>query len=227
VTDASSIASAIAAVVGAVVTVAAFVVQRRRQVSEAERGSTPLPAIADGQTANGVGEEPAQPIQTSHDSPETASRQWSWSRKAALSLLSGVIAGLIVLLIGSALSHSPTAHLTFPNNGTAVSETGGFNAKGTSSHLGNDTIWLTDYDGGYTVDSEATVNGHGGWTAPDSPLGDPGQALPFPLTARVILANTRCAAKLQKVMNTNADYLTALPGGCAVVGAVNVNVTTR
>jgi hypothetical protein len=93
------------------------------------------------------------------------------------------------------------------------------------SQLGNN-VWLTDYDGGYTVDNEATVNGDGTWSASDSDLGDPGEALPFYLTVRVILADSQCAATLQATYNTNNDYLTSLPGGCTVVGGVTVRVMT-
>ncbi|MGO9164348.1 MAG: hypothetical protein ACLP7J_27270, partial [Streptosporangiaceae bacterium] len=52
------------------------------------------------------------------------------------------------------------------------------------------------------------------------------QALPFPMALRVILADAGCAAKLQQTMNSNGDYLNALPGGCTVAAAVRVEVTT-
>jgi len=120
----------------------------------------------------------------------------------------------------------PTVRLIYPSKGTSVPQANGFVAKGTVSQLGNDTIWLTDYDGGYTVDNEATVNGDGTWSASDSDLGDPGEALPFSLTVRVILGDAQCAATLQATENTNSDYLTSLPGGCTVVGGVTVRVTT-
>ena len=121
----------------------------------------------------------------------------------------------------------PTVRLTVPSAGTAVPQAKGFTAEGTVSGLGNDTLWLTDYDGGYTVDNEATVNLDGTWSASDSDLGSSSEALPFSLTVRVILADTQCAATLQATSNTNSDYLTGLPGGCTVVGEVTVRVTTR
>lgn len=121
---------------------------------------------------------------------------------------------------------NPTVRLISPSKGTAVPRAKGFVTKGTVTGLGNDTIWLTDYDGGYTVDNEATVNGDGAWIAPDSDLGDSGEALPFDLALRVILADSQCAARLQATYNTDSDYLTALPGGCTVVGGVTVRVTT-
>jgi hypothetical protein len=120
----------------------------------------------------------------------------------------------------------PIVRLIFPSNGTPVPQARGFVAQGTVSQLGNDTIWLTDYDGGYTVDNEATVNGDGAWSASDTDLGNSGESLPFYLTIRVILADSRCAATLQATSNTDSDYLTSLPGGCVVVGGVTVRVTT-
>jgi hypothetical protein len=120
----------------------------------------------------------------------------------------------------------PTVRLSYPTKGASVPQAKGFVAKGIVSQLGNDSLWLTDYDGGYTVDNEATVNGDGTWSASDSDLGNPGEALPFYLTVRVILADPQCAATLQATYNTNSDYLTNLPGGCTVVGGVTVHVTT-
>jgi hypothetical protein len=186
-------------------------------------------------------------------------------KRAAMSLVPGIIAGVIVYAIAYAISvggpsksapiagssvrqsitptqsNSPTASAAAsamaPTNGpvvhflsvvpeTAISESNGFTVKGSYSGLGNDTIWLTDYDGGYTVDNEATLATNGTWTVSDSPpLGNQGQALPFPLTVRVILADTHCAAALQATYNTNGDYLTTLPGGCIVADALTVSVT--
>jgi hypothetical protein len=120
----------------------------------------------------------------------------------------------------------PIVRLTAPSAGASVPEAKGFTARGTVSGLGDYTLWLTDYDGGYTVDTEATVSGNGTWTAADSDLGSPGEVLPFNRTVRLIRADTSCAATLQATSNTNNDYLTSLPGGCAVVAQVTVRVTT-
>ena len=117
--------------------------------------------------------------------------------------------------------------LTSPTPGTAVSRTRTFGVTGKTSHLGNETIWVTDYDGGYAVDDEATVYDDGEWKASDSNVGDPGRALPFRWTLRVILADAGCAARLQKTMESNGDYLNALPGGCTVAGSVTVKVATH
>ena len=120
---------------------------------------------------------------------------------------------------------TPNVRLVAPTSGTEVSQAKGFTAEGTVSGLGNDTIWLTDYNHGYTVDDEAIVNSNGTWSASDSDLGKPGEVLPFSLAVRVILADTQCAATLQATSSTNSDYLTSLPGGCTVVGEVIVRVT--
>jgi hypothetical protein len=124
------------------------------------------------------------------------------------------------------VASGPVVQLIAPTGGTAVPQSKGFVARGTARGLGNDTIWLTDYDGGYTVDNEAAVNGNGAWSVSDSDLGNSDQSLPFNLTARIILADSHCADRLQATYNTNNDYLITLPGGCAVVGSVKVRVTT-
>jgi hypothetical protein len=156
--------------------------------------------------------------------------RWLTPKRIAFPPLSGIAAGLIVLLVAAWLTGNkpPSVHVKSPRHGTAVSQQSGFQASGTSSDLGNDTIWLADYDGsGYYVDSEATIKDGGSWTASDSQLGNPGQTLPFPLTARVIVADTQCADALQTVMHGSQDYLTSLPGGCDIAGAITVEVTTR
>jgi hypothetical protein len=125
-------------------------------------------------------------------------------------------------------SANPSIQIVAPRHGVAVSQRNGFHTKGTYRDLGNDTLWLADFDGvGYTIDSPATLETNGSWTASDSDLGNPGQALPFLLTARVIVADARCATSLQAALNSSQDNLTFLPGGCEVVGAVMVDVTRR
>jgi hypothetical protein len=120
----------------------------------------------------------------------------------------------------------PIVHLTAPSGGASVPEAKGFTAGGTVSGLGDYTLWLTDFDGGYTVDTEATVNANGTWTAGDSDLGNPGEAPPFSRTVRLIRADTNCAATLYATSQTTNDYLNNLPGGCTVVAQVTVRVTT-
>jgi hypothetical protein len=96
--------------------------------------------------------------------------RWLTPKRIAFPLLSGIAAGLIVLLVGASLTGNkyPSVHISSPRYGTAVSQEIGFQAGGTSSDLGNDTIWLADYDGsGYFIDSEATTKAGGSWTAPD------------------------------------------------------------
>ena len=156
----------------------------------------------------------------------TSGTAYAWLRRATLPLSFGIVAGLIVLLIASLWSPGPIVSLTSPASGAEVSRTEVFNVEGTASHLGDHTIWLTDYDGGYSVDDEATVKTNGTWIASDSQVGNPDQTLPFPLIVRVILADTQCATKLQEAMASNEDYLTELPGGCTVAGDVTVRVTT-
>jgi hypothetical protein len=169
--------------------------------------------------------EPPRPT----GSVQTTTDKWLTPKKMAFPPLSGIVTGLAVFFITALITGggNATVHIVAPRQGAAVSKSEGFTARGTSGDLGNDTLWLTDYDGGYTVDNEATINTGGTWTASDSDLGNPGQALPFPLTARVILADPQCAAKLEAAYNSSADYLTSLPGGCTVAGTVTVNVTRR
>jgi hypothetical protein len=172
----------------------------------------------------------ASPEMPRGDTPLTVRRErWLTPKRIAFPPLLGIAAGLIVVLVGAWLTGNqhPSIQINSPSNGTAVSQQKGFQASGKSSDLGNDTIWLADYDGGYAVDSEATIKVGGSWTASDSSLGNPGQALPFPQTARVIVADTECANALQAAMNSTQDYLTSLPGGCEIAGAVTVEVTRR
>jgi hypothetical protein len=119
---------------------------------------------------------------------------------------------------------TPVAALTSPVDGAQVSRANGFTARGTESSLGSDTIWILDYDGGYTVDQNAVVTG-GRWSASDYPLGDSSNHLPYNLTIVAALADPACATKLTKTNETNNDYLAQLPAGCAVFGQVTVDVT--
>ena len=224
-TDTSTAASAIAAVVGAGVAAATFILQLRKPTTETNLASGGLPPTSTGSATSTAMGVPAQPAgiagKVSGKSGRTA-----WPLRVVLSLSSGIAAGLVVLLISSFRSPGPTVSLTSPTPGAAVSRTKTFSVTGKVSHLGNETIWLTDYDGGYAVDDEATIYDDGEWKSSDSNVGDPGQALPFRLTLRVILADADCAAKLQGTMESNGDYLTALPGGCSVAGSVTIKVAT-
>jgi hypothetical protein len=160
-------------------------------------------------------------------------RWWTRSRKAGafvvgLATVIGAAAAVMALVHPSAtVSQSQIVSLTSPAPGTAVSQTKVFTITGTVGHLGNDTLWLTDYNHGYSVDDEATVNANDTWKALDSNVGNPGQPLPFPMTLRVILADRGCASKLEEAMDSNGDFLAALPGGCTVAATVTVDVTTR
>jgi hypothetical protein len=120
----------------------------------------------------------------------------------------------------------PAPHVTFdsPADGAAVSRRRGFTARGTATALGRYTIWLLDYDGGYTVDDEAAVS-DGKWTATDAPLGDETSRIPFTLEVRIVLADAACAGALAKLNATRDDYTAALPPGCAVVGSRTVTVS--
>ena len=90
--------------------------------------------------------------------------------------------------------------------------------------LGKETIWIVDYDGGYTVDEQATITS-GKWSAFDGPLGDSTDKLPFSLTMKAILATPGCADRLAKIQSTDSDYVAALPAGCVPFGTVTVNVS--
>lgn len=118
----------------------------------------------------------------------------------------------------------PVVTLTMPTTGTRVSRSQGFIASGKALSLGSYTVWILDYDGGYTVDQEGTV-ANGVWSAVDRPLGDSSDQLPYYLTVRVVMADRGCAAKLQATNSTSNDYLTHLPAGCKVITGVTVHVT--
>lgn len=117
----------------------------------------------------------------------------------------------------------PSATMTYPKPNAVVSKQIGFTAGGTVSALGPDSVWLTDYDGGYTVDQKAAIIGNA-WAATDQPLGDSAERLPFRLTVIAVLATPGCATALGRVAATEADYITTLPIGCAPFATVTVNV---
>lgn len=117
-----------------------------------------------------------------------------------------------------------SATLTSPNNGVKVSKRDGFVARGTVASLGSYTVWILDYDGGYTVDQEAVVTA-GLWSATDQPLGDPSDKLPYNLTMVAVMANPYCADRLSRIQSTSNDYTLNLPGGCKIVGRIIVDVS--
>lgn len=120
----------------------------------------------------------------------------------------------------------PIATLQYPHNGTNVSRSQGFVARGTSSFLGTTTIWILDHSGGYTVDQEALVSS-GSWTATDQPLGDSSNHLPYNLNMVAVFADTTCAHRLTHVNSTPNDYMNHLPAGCTIFDQVTVNVSRR
>jgi hypothetical protein len=117
-----------------------------------------------------------------------------------------------------------SATLSYPSDGTKVSRQRGFIATGAAASLGPYTVWILDYDGGYTVDQEAKIVA-GQWSATDQPLGDSSDHLPYDLTMVVALANPHCAARLTQIGSTRNDYTQSLPDGCRIVGQVTVNVS--
>jgi hypothetical protein len=123
-----------------------------------------------------------------------------------------------------AVQTGPVVTLSSPITGTNVSRSQGFIATGRAESLGTYTVWILDYDGGYTVDQEATL-ASGQWSAVDKPLGDTSDHLPYYLTMRVIIGNHKCAARLQQVSSTNNDYIPQLPDGCKYVSGTTVHVT--
>jgi hypothetical protein len=118
----------------------------------------------------------------------------------------------------------PSAKLLQPVDGSQVSRSHGFTASGSEASLGSETIWILDYDGGYTVDQEAAVAG-GHWSATDQPLGDSSNHLPYGLTMVATFADPTCAKKLAHLNEGNNDYTSELPAGCKLFGEVTVNVT--
>jgi hypothetical protein len=120
---------------------------------------------------------------------------------------------------------TPYAVLQSPGNGALVSRSQGFIASGKAASLGPNTIWILDYDGGYTVDQEAVVYSET-WTAVDRPLGDSSDRLPFSLTMRAVVANPHCAEILSQINSTSDDYIQNLPDGCKIIGQVAVKVSS-
>ena len=127
------------------------------------------------------------------------------------------------------ISHTPNrtgplATLKYPRDGTDVSRQEGFVARGTASSLGSYTIWILDYDGGYTVDQKAIVS-NATWSAIDRPLGSSSDRLPYNLTMVAVFADPPCAHRLMQVNSTENDYMNHLPAGCKIFSQVTVNVS--
>lgn len=170
-------------------------------------------------------------------------RQSWWSRrpisiKAALIIAAGgVVAALVYGLPAALLTRSatqrppiqrstpsePVVTLRSPAAGTDVSRSKGFIASGEARSLGLDTVWILDSHGSFTVDSKAKIVA-GKWSAPDRALGDSSQHLPFGLTLAAVLADPRCASRLEQVLFSTNDYIARLPAGCSVFAQVNVRV---
>jgi hypothetical protein len=152
----------------------------------------------------------------------------------AASIVGAIAVILALVAVSSAvytfrtLLEQPVAGLTAPGGGLHVSSGNGFTVSGNVRNVGPDSVWITDYDGGFTVDGKALITG-GTWSAFDNDLGTAAQKPPFPLTVVAVLANPSCAATLDRVSNSDNDYLTALPPGCSEVGhgKVTVEVTRR
>jgi hypothetical protein len=173
---------------------------------------------------------------------------------AALGALGAFVAGLVALLVyvhpGSSHSPGPSISassspsglaaqpsnstptdgsafptLTYPNNGQLVERSSGFVASGAvPSALWPDTIWILDHGKEYIVDTEATVRG-GNWSAPDYPLGDSSNILPYDITVVAVLANRECASRLSALDQTGSgDHTPDLPAGCTQFGQVTVSV---
>jgi hypothetical protein len=123
-----------------------------------------------------------------------------------------------------ALLEKPIVSLSAVSPRTHVSRSHGFSVSGTAQKLGPDSVWIMDYDGGYTVDSQAVVIGSS-WSATNSNLGNAGERFPFPLTFVSVLANPSCAAILTREADSPSDYLNALPAGCTAFGKAQVIVT--
>jgi hypothetical protein len=119
---------------------------------------------------------------------------------------------------------SPT--LTYPADGLQVSRSQGFVASGAApSGLWPDTIWVLDHGTEYIVDTEAAIRA-GKWSAPDRPLGDSSNSLPYDITMVAVLANPACTSRLSQLDRTIAgDHIPQLPPGCRQFGQVRVSVS--
>ncbi len=114
-----------------------------------------------------------------------------------------------------------------PTAGARVSERGGVIAGGPVAHLvSGESLWLLDYDGGYTVDQTALVQ-NGRWSATSAPLGVAGDALPYNLAVVLVRASPSCAAALADATNKGDSTVPALPAGCSQLDTVTVVVDRR
>lgn len=118
----------------------------------------------------------------------------------------------------------PSATLDHPVEGSVVSRSKGFSASGSVTSSGHYTVWILDYDGGYTIDQQAVITADK-WSAVDAPLGDSSDHLPFDLTMVAILATPDCAIRLAEISATENDYTNSLPDGCTIFGRRTVSVS--
>jgi hypothetical protein len=121
-------------------------------------------------------------------------------------------------------AENASATLTSPAENLPVSRSNGFTAGGMITSPGSSSVWILDFDGGYTVDQRASVSS-GQWSAVDKPLGDPTDSLPFDLVMVAVLADPDCAGQLTKISDTSDDHTDQLPDGCHEFGRRTVHIS--
>jgi hypothetical protein len=223
----ASIISAIASLIVAVGAVIATILKNRRE---------PDPNVTTGE-----GEKPPKPAGTDFRNNllvaagtlfiialvfwglphfQTSSRGNGGTQPSSAPITSGTIAAANA----ASPTPAPKAKLTSPRADARVSVSHGFTVRGTVTGLGKDTIWIVDYDGGYTVDTQATVIGKS-WSATDNNLEGTGNAMPFTVTTQAFIATPVCASSLTNIQASTNNYVYKMPPGCRIFGQVPVNVS--
>ncbi len=147
---------------------------------------------------------------------------WRSLRRFVATAISGgvaiaCLAALSVVAETGQTSPSPKVTIQTKNQQT-VSRAQGFVIRGSVTDLGNDSIWLFDFNNAYFIDVQATVPPFSGnWKAADRPLGGASQSLPFQITVVVVLATPQCDRVLQANLSAHETRLPSLPPGCDLI----------
>lgn len=120
--------------------------------------------------------------------------------------------------------------VTSPTGVTEISVATGLLVKGWAVNLGNDSIWLLDFDPLRRVDAYFQVNEQpipvveGDWQFIDAPIGNSSDAKGKNYYVKVLRANESCAKALRDGKKGDNGDVTfdSLPSGCAVVATLGV-----
>lgn len=116
----------------------------------------------------------------------------------------------------------PVLTLAYPTDGTRVSRSKGFTARGRAENLGASTVWMLGQNGAFLVDRPAVVR-NGQWSVNGRALARSGRR--GDLTVVLVLADAQCSARLTTVARSRDSVIAKLPAGCRAFDAATIRVT--